>query len=1022
MKKVFNHLHYTKLFIRNRKMKRRILFLVATAIILSAFPLFSQTLVINELMPANLSTIADEDGDYNDWIEVYNPSGSAINLNGYFLSDDENNNVKWSFPNITIAPYNFVFIFASGKDRSIPGEEPHTNFKLKSSGEPVVLSNPQGVIIDQIIPDSIPTDISFGRQPDGNSSWYFFNDPTPGSVNNTQGYAGIADPPVFSINGGPYVGSVSVELTSSVPQSQIYYTTDGSVPSINSFLYTSSISVSETKVVKAKVFADDLLASKTVTNTYLINENISLPVISVTTNPENLWDEEFGIYVLGDSAEPEFPYHGANFWQDWEKPIHIEMYEPDGMQAFSIDAGVKIYGGWSRGFAQKSLAIYARDVYNFEKINYQIFPELPYDKFDNIVLRNGGQDWEYTMFRDAMMQYTLFGSELDILAYKPTVVFLNGEYWGIHNIREKINENYLAAHHGVDPGNLDILQLDGWDPIEGTTDHYFAMLDFLENNDLSIQANYEYVKTQMDVDNFIMYQVSEIYFDNTDWPGSNIKYWRERVPGGKWRWFLFDTDFGFGLYDEGYLHNTLEFAIEPNGPGWPNPPWSTFLLRKLLENEEFTFNFINRYADLLNSNFISDSVVNLINNMKTKIEQDIPRHLTRWGRSLSNWNSDVDDLIEFAENRHAPLTQYYISYFNLSGTSNVTLNTSPENAGKIKINKLKVSSFSWTGSYFNDTPLPIKAIPNPGYRFVGWTGIANVDSQTVTLILEGDISATAIFELDSGGSSIVINEINYNSASDFDTEDWVELYNNYGSDIDMSGWIFKDEDDTPFYTFPAGTIIPTGGYVIICRDTSVFKTYFPNVNHYMGDLGFGLNGGGELIRLYNSDMELVDALTYDDDAPWPTEPDGNGPTLSLLNPDLDNSLPESWGVSIEHGTPGAVNEFVTSVEKQDDNIPAEYSLSQNYPNPFNPTTTIRFIIPTSPLNPSPYQGEGNRERFITLIVYDILGNEIATLVNEEKPAGNYEVEFDATALPSGIYFYRLQANDFTQVKKMILLK
>jgi hypothetical protein len=518
----------------------------------------------------------------------------------------------------------------------------------------------------------------------------------------------------------------------------------------------------------------------------------------------------------------------------------------------------------------------------------------------------------------------------------------------------------------------------------------------------------------MDVDNFIMYEVSEIYFDNTDWPGSNIKYWREKIPGARWQWIMFDTDFGFGLYDEGYLHNTLEFATEPNGPGWPNPPWSTFLLRKLFENEEFTYNFINRYADLLNSNFIADSVVNIINNMKTKIEQDVPRHLTRWGRSLSNWNSDVDDLIEFAENRHAPLIQYYINYFNLSGTSKVTLNVSPENAGKIKINKLILSSLPWSGSYFNDTPIPVKAIPNPGYRFVGWTGIVNADSQTVTVILNGDISATAIFEVDSNGSSsIVINEINYNSASNFDPEDWVELYNNYGSDIDMSGWIFKDEDDTPFYSFPAGTIIPTGGYLVICRDTSAFKSYFPNVNNYMGNLGFGLSGGGELVRLYNSDMVLVDALTYDDDAPWPTEPDGEGPTLSLLNPEFDNSLPESWGVSIEHGTPGAVNEFVTSVDEQADNIPTEYSLSQNYPNPFNPSTVISWQLAV-----------GSKA---TLKVYDILGNEVATLVDEELPAGEYEVEFSVgqnsiLSLSSGIYFYRLRAGSFIQTKKMMLLK
>lgn len=190
------------------------------------------------------------------------------------------------------------------------------------------------------------------------------------------------------------------------------------------------------------------------------------------------------------------------------------------------------------------------------------------NKFSEFLLRNGGQDWEKTMMRDALIQSLVEDTELDILAYRPAVLFLNGEYWGIQNIREKVNENFVAAHHaGVDPNNIDLLQLDGWDPIAGDPYTYFDMIDFIETHNFSNQANYDYIKTQMEVDNFIKYEVSEIYFDNTDWPGSNIKYWRERIPGARWQWILFDTDFGFGLYDDNASeHNTLDMATDPNGP------------------------------------------------------------------------------------------------------------------------------------------------------------------------------------------------------------------------------------------------------------------------------------------------------------------------------------------------------------------------------------------------------------------------------------------------------------------------
>ena len=955
----------------------------------------------------------DEDGEYVDWIEIYNSSASAVNLFGYYLSDDSTNYFKWAFPDVNISSHSFLVVFASGKNRAVTGENLHTNFKITSTGESLFLINNSGNIIDTRSAVYIPADISFGRKPDGAASWFYFESPTSGSANITNEFIGITDSPHFSSQGGFYSGSVSLSISSATVGAEIRYTTDGSIPTNLSALYTTSINVNQTTVVRARAFKDGLIQSPVTTSTFLINERSTLPVVSVTTDPENLWDNDYGIYVLGDSAETDFPYFGANFWQDWEKPAHIELFETNNTTAFTLDAGIKIYGGWSRGYDQKSLAVNFRDVYGASEINYQLFPDLNIDKFKEFVLRNAGQDWEKTMMRDGMTLSLMEDTELDILAYRPAVLFLNGEYWGIQNIREKINENYIAAHHPtVDPNNIDLLQLDGWDPIAGDPYSYFDMIDFIETHNFSNQTNYDYIKTQMEVDNFIKYEVSEIYFANTDWPGSNIKYWQPRTPDGRWQWILSDTDFGFGLYDDNaYQHNTLSFAAEPNGPPWPNPPWSTLILRKLLQNQEFKFDFINQFADYSNSLFIADTVTARINKFKSVIEAEIPFHKTKWGQSPNEWNGFVDDLIFFAQNRLEPLRNFYVDYFNLSGMSNINLNVSPQGQGKIVVNKLKVKNYPWTGVYFNDVPITLKAEPEPGFHFLGWTGLTGADSSTYTITLTGDINVTAIFESDTTlAGSIVINEINYNSAPDFDPEDWVEIYNSSNAQIDLTGWYFKDDDDAHIFYLPNGTLIQPNDYILLCKDTTAFKTLFPNVQNYFGNLSFSLNNDGELIRLFNNNDELVDALTYDDQAPWVTAPDGTGPTLSLKDPLLDNSIAENWGASVGHGSPGDVNDIAVSVDDDSENdLPIEYALEQNYPNPFNPTTTIKYSIKS--------------RQFVSLKIFNSLGEEIETLVNEYQEAGVHsKLYIINSTLASGVYYYRIITNDFVQTKKMILLR
>ena len=768
--------------------KNKIYLILFLSVIISCIS-YSQNVVINEIMSSNSNTFKDNNGNYSDWIEIYNNSDIPVNLNGYGLTDDDLLPFKWVFPNVILGANQFLTVFASGVSNISDFQNLHTNFKVSKSGEPITLTAPQGTIIDHMVSTVIPPDVSLGRQPDGSASWFYFSngEATPGaSNNNAAGTSGLTTPPVFSVNGGFYSGSITLSLLLSSPQTTIYYTTNGSEPTEQSKVYTSSITLTKTTVVRAKAVQAGKLPSKIITHTYLINERNNLPVISISTDSANFFDENIGIYVTGPIANPPNPSDPdkrANYWQNWERPIHIEMFEPNGTLGFSIDAGIKIRGGYSREYLQKSFAIFARGQYGYNEIKYKIFPDLDIDKFQSIVLRNSGQDWNSTMFRDGMMESLVEKTGLDVRVYRPAVVFLDGEYWGIFNIREKENEHYLASHHGVDPDNVTRLELEG-EPQQGDPSEYIAMYNFINNNDMSNTSNYEYIKTKMDVNNFISYMVSEIYFNNVDWPGSNIKFWKSNTPYGKWRWILYDTDFGFGLYDnsstgeprDGYKHQTLDFATTANGSSWPNPPWSTVLLRKLLDNLEFRTNFINTFADYSNTYFIPQNVVDKINKMKSVIEPEIPFHLEKWHtykvenyklypETVSEWYDNVQKMVDFANNRLPYIRNNYVTKFNLGGASNVTLLNNQPNKGNIKINSVLVDEVSWSGVYFNNIPITIEAIPALGYKFTGWNGASASSSSTITITLSNDVNLTANFELITNTNFSVSGKINYDNNS-----------------------------------------------------------------------------------------------------------------------------------------------------------------------------------------------------------------------------------------------------------------
>lgn len=601
--------------------------------------------------------------------------------------------------------------------------------------------------------------------------------------------------PVFSHPGGFYEENVELELTSPEEEGTIFYTLDGSVPdpvdnADQTYEYSGKIFIDENNdeeptlsmiptnfiddrrgwnkpgtpqdqgtVVRAVIVDENDNVSSVTTQTYFVNIQSSLPVFSLSTDAENFFDDEMGIYVPGIHHE-DSDWTG-NYYQrgrEWERPIHVEYYESNGNLAFSQDAGVRIHGGFSRRFAQKTLRLYSRSDYGESRFSYQFFEDKEMDDFNRILLRNSGNDWGMTMFRDAAMQRLIGHLDLDHQSAQPSLVFLNGEFWGIHNIRDRLDKHFLETHHGADRDHFTILDGEGTisDGLETGVEDYAELIDYVQDNDLSHEEHYEYVQNNMDIENYTQYYATQIYNANSDWPHNNISFWRyenlnnEAVTtdelDGRWRWFLYDVDRSLGYED--YDHNTIEMTTSSVNPG-RDEEWPNVLLRSLLENEDYKHKFINEMADHLNTTFNTDRVIQTIDEMEAMIEPEVERHIHRWGipESVADWEEEVEIMREFAVNRPNIVRQHLSENFEVDGTANVEINFDSDQ-GRIQINSIDLREGTpgvtdpenWSGEYFTGIPITLTVTPNEGYTFTGWGDEIDSDSETIEITLEDDIT------------------------------------------------------------------------------------------------------------------------------------------------------------------------------------------------------------------------------------------------------------------------------------------
>ena len=815
---------------------------------------------------------------------------------------------------------------------TVTGKYLHTNFSLSSDGEVIYLSNSSGRIVHQTDRTAVPHNVSRGLAADGSGEWRFFVEPTPDAANSTRAYSSAETAMVrFDPEGGLCDSTVMVSMVSNI-DAPIYYTTDGTEPTTQSAVYSGPIEVRETTVLRAISFCDTLLPMMSATQSYLFaNHEITLPVFSLITDPYNLYDYNYGIYVEGPNAEAADPHYGANYHKDWERPMHVELFWPDGTIKICQNAGVKIAGAWSRSHAQKSFAFHARNAYGDNSFDCKLFADKDISSFKSFLLRNSGNDWYNTMFRDALITGLVRNNNIDIQAYQPSVVYLNGEYWGILNIREKINEHYVANNHNwVDADDVDLLEANGA-VVHGEARHFNAMKSYMNSHSMSNANNYEYITTQMDIDEFIEYMVLEIYCNNGDWPGNNCKFWRSHDDGGRWRWILYDTDFGFGLFSDGYNEDKLNSCLNDNsGPA--------FVLNKLLANATFKRDFINRFADRMNCEFKPEVVNYLIDSLSENISEEIRYHISRW-YAISNWSNNVNRMRTFAERRPDHMRQFIRNNFSSGSNVNVTVDVNNAEAGYIQLNSLTIKEFPWRGIYFSNNPITVKAVARPGYRFVGWEERSDSKPE-LTLAVKQNPTFTAIFEKsDVEYNSIVINEINYKSELWQDTRDWVELFNTTAANIDISGWILTDAVRLKDFVFPKGTVVPAYGYLVVCENKSKFMSLWPELTNVVGNFKFGLKSEG-CVQLFDADGNLVDDIEYSNKSPWPKLTDGDGFTMSLANPFTDNSRPTLWERSVLFGTPGALNDNYIGEPLSVEDVTLPETFAMCHPNPFTDEARI----------------------------------------------------------------------------------
>lgn len=621
----------------------------------------------------------------SDWVELHNSTGSAVSLAGYGISNNPKNPAKWVFPDISIEPGEYLLLYATGSADKAQKKNLKLNFCISSTGEALFFFDPNGKLIDKLSAGRMRSGQSYGR--DGSDNRYYYADPTPGAQNG-KGYEGITQLPAFSVTPGIYDNAVTVAITAGEGET-IRYTTDCTTPNASSEVYSGELSISKNSVIRAAAYKDGYLSGDTATATYLFKGDgvdHALPVVTLVTDPDNLWNSKTGIYATGDQFDPDAAsyadtlksatYYQAKFATEeqvdtiWEKPAAFSLFDDNGKQVFTQNVGIRIAGSFGRGRAQKGFNVIARKEYGKGSMEYPFFDNRPYTEYKAVVLRAGAQDQNRSKIRDELASGLLEGTDINILyqAYRPTVLYLNGEYWGVYFMKEKRNRFFVAQHENTE-NNVDLAIGKGFKQrTYGDNSDWVSLYEYATSHDLSASDAYNYVAERMDVDSFRDYMIAEIYNGNTD--TYNFQYYR--LKGGKWKFIFYDFCWGF----QSPGHETLAFRMGKT----PADVCSAKLFAAMLQNKGWRDSFCRRFGELLNTAFAPGRVSALIEELYGYVEPEIKREREKFNKdtfmgvkqpntnlgTYEGFQSEISKLKDFAQKRPEELKRQLQSNLGLS--------------------------------------------------------------------------------------------------------------------------------------------------------------------------------------------------------------------------------------------------------------------------------------------------------------------------------------------------------------------
>jgi gliding motility-associated-like protein len=705
--------------------------------------------VINEYSCSNINTLPDNFNNYEDWIELYNKGNSAVNLSGYYLSDNASTPLKWQIPNGTIPAQGYFLIYASGLD-TLDGSSLHTNFKLtQTKYEPIILSSSSGAFLDSIGTRPAQSDHSRGRKTDGASIWSLFTSPTP-ETSNTNSDIEYTARPVMNKQAGFYSGSVTVTISTSSPNTTIYYTDDGTTPNSGSATYTGPVAIFSTTVIRAVAIDNNGIAPQSFieSNTYFIDAPHLMPIVSI-------FGDQINTLLNGTQINPI---------------TVLEYFDKNGLFISEANGTANEHGNDSWAYDQRGIDFITRDQQGYNNaIKAKLFTIKDRKSFQRIILKAGAND-NYpesnggAHIRDSYVTSLaqLGDMYLDGRTSAFVVLYVNGGYWGVYDIREKADDSdYTEYYYDQNENNIQYLKTWGgtWSEYGGPQSQtdWAAFRSFVNANNLAIPANYNYVDSVYNVKSLTDYFILNSYVVCTDWLNWNTAWWRGLDPNGKgkkWRYALWDEDATFGHYiNYTNVPSTAPTANPCNAENLPNPGGQghTQIMKKLLSNPDFKQYYVSRYIDLTNSSLSCSYMLHVLDSMIAIIEPEMPAHVARWGGSVNQWKTNVQSLRTFITNRCVGVQTGMNSCYTLSGPYDFCVDVEPQGAGNIKINSLTLSQFPDSGKYYGGLKTYCSAIPNANYSFDHWeitstdTIFSSSTDSSIYLKLTKDACLKAVF-------------------------------------------------------------------------------------------------------------------------------------------------------------------------------------------------------------------------------------------------------------------------------------